>query len=49
MTNANDFLNNNFFRAADIDPNVRIETKIVSWRPREFEDGETKLAVYTDY
>jgi hypothetical protein len=49
MKNATDFLNSNFFRAEDLDPNVRIETTIVSTRPRDFEDGETKLVAYTDY
>jgi hypothetical protein len=38
----------NFFRAEDIEPGVRIETKIVSVVLREFEDGP-KPVVYTDY
>ena len=48
MTNANDFLNSNFFKGEGIEPNVRIETTIASWRSREFDDG-IKLVVYTDY
>ena len=47
MTNANDFLNSNFFKGEGIEPNVRIETTIASWRSREFDDG-IKLVVYTD-
>jgi hypothetical protein len=48
MTNATDFLNSNFFKGEGIEPNVRIETTIASWRSREFDDG-IKLVVYTDY
>jgi hypothetical protein len=48
MPLATDFLNSNYFRAEDLDPNVRIETTIVDVRPREFNDG-TKLVVYTDH
>jgi hypothetical protein len=48
MTSATDFLNSNFFTGEGLDRNVRIETKIVSTRSREFEDG-LKLVVYTDY
>jgi hypothetical protein len=48
MPLATDFLNSNYFRAEDLDPNVVIETTIVSVRPREFEDG-SKLVVYTDH
>jgi hypothetical protein len=49
MPLATDFLNSNYFAAEDLDPKVLIETAIVSVRPREFEDGERKLVVYTDH
>jgi hypothetical protein len=45
---ATDFLNSHFFRAEDMDSNLRIETAFVSLREREFTDGE-KLVGYTDY
>jgi hypothetical protein len=48
MPLATDFLNSNYFRAEDLDPNVLIETTIVDVRPREFDDG-TKLVAYTDH
>ena len=49
MPLATDFLNSNYFTAENLDPNVLIETAIVSVRPREFEDGSLKLVVYTDH
>ena len=48
MPLATDFLNSNYFRAEDLDPNVLIESTIVDVRPREFDDG-TKLVAYTDH
>jgi hypothetical protein len=49
MPSLTDFLTSNLINAAGLDPNVKIEAKIVSVRPREFEDGITKAVVYTDY
>jgi len=45
MPLATDFLNSNYFTAENLDPNVLIETAIVSVRPREFEEGSLKLVV----
>jgi hypothetical protein len=42
------FTGSNYFRAEDLEPDVRIEAKIVSVVLREFEDGP-KPVVYTDY
>jgi hypothetical protein len=46
---ATDYLTSNYMRAEDLESNVCIEATIVSARPREFEDGETKLVIYVDY
>ena len=47
--NATNFLTSNLLNADGLESGVRIEAIVVSVRPREFEDGETKLVVYTDY
>jgi hypothetical protein len=48
-TLATDYLTSNLLNADGLESGVSIEATIVSARPREFEDGETKLIVYTDY
>jgi hypothetical protein len=49
MKDMTEHLTSNLFNAVGIAPDVRIETKIVSIRERDFEDGTTKPVVYTDY
>jgi hypothetical protein len=49
MKKMTDYLTSNLLKAADIEPNVRIEAIIVSIRDRDFEDGTTKPVIYTDY
>jgi hypothetical protein len=49
MNNMTKYLNSNLFNAAGIEPGVRIEATIVSIRDREFDGGETKPVIYTDY
>jgi hypothetical protein len=49
MQNMTKYLNSNLFNAKGIEPGVRIEATIVSIRDREFEGGETKPVIYTDY
>lgn len=46
--NATDYLTSNYFKGVALEPDVIIETKIVSVRDREFDDGP-KVIVYTDY
>jgi hypothetical protein len=41
-----DFINSNYLRAEDLDPNVRIEATIAAVRSREFEDGSVKPVVF---
>lgn len=42
------FTGSNYFRAEDLEPDVRIETKIVSVIARDFVDG-TKPVAFTDH
>jgi hypothetical protein len=49
MSNAAEFLTSNLINAKSLEADVRIEATVIAARPREFEDGSTKLTLYTDY
>ena len=48
-SNATDFLTSNFLKATDLEEGVIVRAVILAAHPNEFEDGTTKLVIYTDY
>ena len=48
MPNANDFLPGQYLNAAAIPIGVRINAKITKVEPHKFDDGKSKLAVFTN-
>ena len=47
MPNANDFLPGQYLNAAAIPVGVRISAKITKVEPHKFDDGKSKLVVFT--
>jgi hypothetical protein len=49
MANATDHLTSNYLKAIDLEDGVIVRAVILAARPNDFEDGTTKLVIYTDH
>jgi hypothetical protein len=47
--NATDFITSNYLKALDLEDGVIVKTVVQAARPDDFEGGETKLVISTDY